>query len=251
METRRYLMAGHSHVGAFRFQAWDGGDPRLLPLKGREEERLLGLVGGARDSRYWDKLVEEARDADVLLLWGGNEHLSRFLFAADPLFDFYLRSHPSFECEQDAILVPEMQVRALLNRGNIALPHVLKKLLEVPGCRVVVCGTPPPKGDDKRLKDLLSKEPSFVKKAHELGIKVQDVKFTPRNIRRKLWIVVQELFQEIAEAHSAEFRPVPPFAFTKDGFLANEYWADDATHANIAYGAKFLEELIPTRSIRQ
>lgn len=245
MTCRQYIFAGHSHVRAFRMPVWSGGEPQLLPLYGRRDDKILGLLGASpRDAAYWDALVQNSEHKTVFLFWCGNQHLSRFLFATKPVFDFYLASDPLVPMLPNTMLVPETMVRAVLNEINKELVELLSRLISVPGCEPVLCGTPPPKGNDERLRTYI-KEPNFHSLAQRLGFSVSDVPFTPLSVRRKLWVVVQELLHEIAESMGCKFQAVPKQALDSNGFLREEYWGQDASHANHDYGRLFLRQLVP------
>ena len=86
-------------------------------------------------------------------------------------------------------------------------------------------------------------EPPRFYLAQELKVNLQDVELSPRLLRLKLWMVLQEMLEDAARAHSVPFVPVPASVQTGDGFLAEEYWAWDATHANEAYGRVMLDHL--------
>jgi hypothetical protein len=55
--------------------------------------------------------------------------------------------------------------------------------------------------------------------------------------------VLQEMFRQDANRHRVEFLPVPPEVVDTEGFLKPQFWADDLTHANPAYGQIILERL--------
>jgi hypothetical protein len=112
-----------------------------------------------------------------------------------------------------------------------------------PDCQPVICGTPPPKGNDERLRALLANEPYFVSIALAMKAGLQDVELSPRLLRLKLWLVLQEMLEDVARTHSVPFLPVSASAQTGDGFLAEEYWGGDATHANEAYGRVMRDHL--------
>ena len=243
METERmrvggsFLLAGHSHARALGLPPEiSTGKPRVAAIPG--VDGAVGLVGLVdRNSEYWDALVDNAGGKTVLLLYGGNQHLGRFLLAPDPIFDFYISDHPEIQVDQSAVLIPEAMVRDLLNLPNANLSNTLSRLRKVGGCDPVVLGTPPPKGDDEAVRSLLSKETHFVRAAEMRGIDLRDVLLSPRMLRYKLWLIIQSLLGEAAEAEGCKFISVPAGAMDEAGFLKRTYWQLDVTHANEAYGA--------------
>jgi hypothetical protein len=50
------------------------------------------------------------------------------------------------------------------------------------------------------------------------------------------------MMRETAERLALEFWPVSASAMTDEGYLRPEYWGEDATHANTAYGALMLDD---------
>jgi hypothetical protein len=234
---RGFLLAGHSHARALGLPPeLSTGKPRIVTIP--NVDGAVGLVGLVdRNSEYWDALIDNAGDKTVLLLYGGNQHLARFLLAPDPIFDFYVSDYPEMPVDRSAFLIPETMVRDLLNLTNANLSNTLSRLKKVSGCDPVVLGTPPPKGDDVAIRSLLSKETHFVRAAEMRGIDLNDVPLSPRTLRYKLWLVVQSLLREAADAENCKFVSVPAGAMDEAGFLKKVYWRPDVTHANEAYGA--------------
>jgi hypothetical protein len=168
------------------------------------------------------------------------------LFESGPLFDFYTAAHPDVPVSAEAMIVPEMLVREVLDKSNFGLKWLLGQLSGIPHCKAIVVGTPPPKGNDQRLRSLLCKEPVFVDAARSLGLKLDEVELTKPQVRRKLWLVTQDLFREAAEMARFEFIPVPTEAMDESGFLREDLWEEDATHANGDYGNLFWKVLLPS-----
>lgn len=122
---KRYILAGQSHAMALGLDT--GTDISLNPTE-FFDGRLLGLTGPSlRNPRYWDALVEQAAGADIFLAWGGNQHLAHFFLQPGVGFDFYLKSHPDVAVS-NLPLVPEAQVRALLDIPNGGLRSLIDRL---------------------------------------------------------------------------------------------------------------------------
>jgi hypothetical protein len=206
--------------------------------------RVLGLAGPSpRSQAYWDAVVQQAEDTTVLLVWNGNQHLSKFLFATEKPFDFYVAGYPELAI-YPVDLIPETQVRDYLARGNGGLKPLLNRLANVPGCEAIVLGTPPPKGNDALVRTFVSREMHFVQIARKMGVSVETIPFTDRLIRWKLWLVIQDLLKETAEAQGCRFLPVPETVMDSEGFLKEELWREDATHANLEYGRVFWDSTL-------
>jgi len=245
MAARRFLLAGHSHAHSLGMT--NPTTPNAIEIQTIDylDGRILGLSGPApRTAAYWDALVREAKDTTVLLIWNGNQHLAKFLFEIDKPFDFFLASRPGLEPTK-AELVPEAQVREVLDAGNEFLYKLLVRLKEVPGCRVVLLGTPPPKGNDTRLRHFIQREAFFVQMAAKAGSNVNEIRLTDRAVRLKLWAVIQDLLSEAADNHGCGFLAVPETVKDGDGFLREDLWWEDATHANAQYGRIYWETMLP------
>lgn len=236
------IIAGHSHVNAL-FGGITDGEIRLSPIAGRDG--VFGLHGPfPRTESYWNALAQHARGNTVALVWQGNEHNYYFLIEQPPRFDFVPRSLPSVPLSEDAVIVPEALVRAKLQCFREHLHTLLTTLRQQPDSRITVIGTPPPKGDNEHLHRLLATEFPFIQ--HSAEATVEQVTLTAPTVRLKLWQVLQEIYKEQAEDDGAEFIPVPEAVVDKVGYLRPEFWADDATHANTAYGEVVLDYLVAT-----
>ncbi|HEV7305246.1 hypothetical protein [Ensifer sp.] len=241
---RRLLLAGHSHSTALGVPNTSPDAPfGAVPIDIAGGRVIALPVPGSRTPAYWDAVVEQSVDTTVLLVWNGNQHLAKFLFEAGKPFDFYIANRPDIAV-QPVDLIPESLIREILDRGNALLQPFLKRLQGVPGCKTVLLGTPPPKGDDGVLRQLVSKEVYFVEMAERMGFDLNTITFTDRLVRRKLWLVVQDLLAEAADAAGSAFMPVPEAVMDDEGFLKKELWREDATHANPEYGRVFWDSML-------
>jgi hypothetical protein len=238
---RKIVLAGHSHVVALtnRLQS---ENLQLLPIAGYEE--VYFLCGcWPREGAYWDALKWASPSATIVFFWCGNEHVAHFLFRPEPLFDFVPAGAPESVIDEEAILVPESLIRAKLSSFPKQLASYLRWLRPETKARLVVAGSPLPKGDEAELKRLVQSEWYFRDQASRHGLRLEDVRITPAPIRLKLWRVTQDLMAEAAGRHGCEFFPVPDAAMDEGGFLRRELWAEDASHANAAYGKIMLDAL--------
>jgi hypothetical protein len=228
VNTNPIIIAGHSHVVPLGVPANDG-PPELFRIE--RCSRLWGLKGRfPRDAEYWDALVRHAPTNAIALMWGGNEHHAHFLVEQEIPFDFVLRDKDWLPLAEGAIVLPELLIREKFRRiiAMSGLSTVLGALkAAAPDSRIAVVGPPPPKSDNALLPRLFRSE--FHKD-------VSEVKLTPQLIRLKLWCVVRDVFREVAEQNGVEFIEVPDEVKDDIGFLKEEYWENDMTHANAACG---------------
>src|SRR5436853_3065441 len=97
------IIAGHSHATALGVLLRSPENPnRLVPLASEAPE-FVGFTGAwPRDAAFWEGLVRQAAKRDVVLVWMGAQHLTQFLFAAVPPFDFVLAEAPELPIDPQA-----------------------------------------------------------------------------------------------------------------------------------------------------
>lgn len=243
------VIAGHSNTVCLGVPLFtEDGIPKLVDLAGGDR-RFQAVTGTyTRDPPYWDLLAEVGSGRKVVIVWLGNQHLLTYLFAPSPLFDLFVFDRPDLDVAPGLQIVPEIAVRTHLEGSFDTLhPHIER--LQRAGCQPVLCGTPPPKGNNAKLRTLLARETYFVKTAAEMGLNIDEIELSPPWLRLKLWIVLQSLMEEIARRHGVEFVSVPDSVQTEEGFLKEEYWEKDATHANAEYGRVMLDHLAATLNL--
>lgn len=236
--SAKVILAGHSHLTALTVNHVK--HPPAL----RKRDNLHVLEGTwPRDEAYWRALADNAAGADLVIIWGGNEHNVGYFFQAAFAFDFLSnkvkRLIPSFQ------IVSQSRIKRRFNEIDLdELNGVLAMLNERGPSSVTLLGTPPPKKDNEALRKLLAQEPYFCDWAAQLGQSIEDIKITDPHVRLKMWFLLQDMIAEIAHRHGARFIPVPRELQDEDGFLLEQYWHPDVTHANAAYGAIVLKQAL-------
>jgi hypothetical protein len=238
------LIAGDSHIISFGIPLKSEDNTHYASNLTRHGDDVLGLVGAwpRQFETYWASAQEHAKGRTIAVFWGGNVHLAHYLFAPTPLFDFVTSANPDLPLDETAVIVPEEAIRVFFS-GPIQLLKGRVDALSSTAMKVLVPGTPPPKEDDMFIRERLDKEPHFSRAAAQLGLKAAEVPLSPPILRLKLWMVLQGLLRDMAEETGAVFVPVPVTAQTGPGFLHTSYYANDVTHANLAYGDMMLAEL--------
>jgi hypothetical protein len=238
----KIVIAGHSHVCVFQF--WSHNQAGFIPLP-LLDGQVLGFctMDGPYHDSYWDELVEHAAGKTIVILWLGSQHLAEFLFAPDQPFDFFLSRHPGLPLQCGAQLIPESVVREYQSYRLIKLDAVIKRLKDQPDCRILLCATPPPKGDDDALRPLMIEELFFQTQGELWGLDLTNVALTPPIVRLKLWLVIDDLIQKIAGQNGVAYIPVPQDTRNHEGFLKSQYWRMDVGHANYDYGMLVMDAI--------
>jgi hypothetical protein len=241
LASHSIVVAGHSHaralVGRLECESIEVKDIEGAP-------NIFDYCGPwPRTDAYWQGLAKAPRNTTIALLWCGNEHNAHFMFRPAPMFDFYIKQLPNLIPDKTLELVPEALVRERLSMFMGDLENVLTYLRDNSAANVVVVGSPPPKGDAMKLKALIASEWYFREKAKQLGADIDTIEITPPWLRLKLYRLLQQMFLEKAEQCGATYLPVPDDVTDGAGFLKEEYWDSDATHANRDYGKRMLNHL--------
>ena len=234
------LLIGHSHLQCFGVP-WRTEDGTVTSTAASPD--FACLAGSApRQATYFDKVQALSANHTIFIFWRGSDHIQHHLFESDPPIDFVLSGEPTLPVRSGAQLVPEQMLREQFASNYSDLHLFLQRLAAAAARGVVVCGTPPPKNDPALLKLLLAK-PFFAELMAERGITADLIRLTPPQTLFKMWRLVQNMMREAADGHGLPFEPFPSVAQTEEGFLRQEYWADDITHANTRLGRLLLARL--------
>ena len=247
MAKLEYLIVGESHIYAMGAPGGYCAPVGLIKTPDDMGYFVMEPGYGGRSGNYWRKAVEWSKGRDVLIVYGGNQHYGGFMFAPEPLFDFFDELTPGLV--DGAKLVPRRLVEAYfepsLNQLRLLIPQIFAA-----GCSSIrLIGTPPPKADLHAFTKMI-RESEFAKGfAQRNGIDLVRVNITPASLLLKLWRVVQQLTAKAATDNHAVFVPVPAEAIDTQGFLAKPFYSyvpSHATHANRAFGHLMLEHALQT-----
>ena len=237
------VLAGHSHRKALGVARGDRTRaPDLLPLE-PADPRFLGLSGGPKQAVYWDRLCALAPGRRIALAWEGNRYNDAFLLQGEPAFDLFVAELPHLPVLPDRVIVPERAVRERFAETASGLAAFLERLSAQEPAGLVLVGAPPPKADTARLTTLLGIGAYDAKLAAANSLDPDRLTLTPASVRLKLWQVEQTVLRCVAERFGCPVVPAPEACFDGAGCLHTDYWAEDATHANAAYGALMRERL--------
>ena len=238
------VLAGSSHLMCFGVPLnTEDGRVTLMPLKDLDEDFLCLNGPFPRTEAYWRELQRLATGYKLFIVWRGNQHMAEHLFASNPPFDFVLSDQVDLPVATGSVLVPEQMIREQFLPSFDELETMLKNIQGGPHRGVVICGTPPPKADTAAIRAALVTQEYFLKRIAALQSSVDTIPLTLPVTLYKMWKLLQNMLRDIAERHALQFVPIPAESQTLAGFLRDEFWSSDATHANGKFGQLFLQHL--------
>jgi len=86
-------------------------------------------------------------------------------------------------------------------------------------------------------------EQGFRVRLEQLEVSPETVRFSPPLLRLKLWELTQDLLRDAVEGAGGVYVPCPPEARDDRGLLRREFWNEDITHANKAFGNLMLDQM--------
>ena len=238
---QQVLLGGHSHLNALvgdRFVT----EPSLRTY---QHDETVAIFDGPwpRPETYWRSLSAEACDRTVGLMWGGNEHNSVYFFHAAYEFDFTSRYVARIVGR--AQIVTQRKVKQRFRELSLNdLDLTVKAIAAAKPRKLALLGTPPPKHDNEKLRSLLAREPVLLEWVKALKATPETIGITDPFVRLKLWYLLQDMFREAAEKYGGIFIAAPAEAQDENGFLKEELWAPDVTHANAEYGRLMLDKVL-------
>jgi len=181
-------------------------------------------------------MVAEASTDDLIASTiGGNQHQVFGLVEHSVAFDF-IDLEGATNDSPPCVLIPYRTIWAVFEGGLRGRDgQRLTTLREAAGRPIYHLTPPPPKESAEHI--LKRHETSF----REAGLAAKGV--TPAPIRLKLWRLQCAVLQSLCTEWDIHLLPPPEGTQTPEGFLKPEYYANDATHANAAYGELVLRQL--------
>jgi hypothetical protein len=232
------LLFGDSHAYAVqRAIEKREGKGRKAPL---QAHRLVKLKNGKQQGdtslEEFIEIVRPLGPEDIVLsMIGGNQHAVFSTIQHPQKFDF-LEPNSDAGIEEEAELIPYRILLGCFERGiRNGDGKSLEALRQATAARVIHIIPPPPKADS-----------AFVQQYHESvfaneGITAHGVS-SPR-LRLKFWHLQKRVLEELCAELKVEVMLPPATALDSRGFLASDYYANDATHANHFYGELLLREV--------
>jgi hypothetical protein len=238
MSRGRILVFGDSHTGALeqalRQRASSGNNHisvlRFSKVKSGKEIGDISLDAAT-------SMIAESTPEDLITSTiGGNLHQVFGLVQHPVAFDFVEPGSPSSPDSQPCVLIPYQTMWAVFeSRLRRKDGRRITTLREAAARPIYHLLPPPPK---ESAAHILERYESDFEKA---GIAANGV--TPAPIRLKLWRLQCAVLRALCTEWGVHLLPPPEGTQTPEGFLKPEYYKNDATHANAAYGELALRQL--------
>lgn len=232
MTMRRIFVFGDSHtraiLGAVAANPCD--DVKIDVHWIRSEKN--GKVQGDLDYEDAKAIASSLEPTDLMAIsLLGTRHNVVGLLRDERPFDMH--GDDGASCGGDGELIP----RAVMADMFAAISQKNKRIAELRSLSrapVYHLMTPPPKGDNDYLASRLLRYRDRV---------VGEYDVNPAPLRLALWQSEMRAVAQVCEGWGVRVLPVHPQAFDERGFLKQEYYGPDATHANEGYGALVVEQL--------
>lgn len=231
---KRIFIIGDSHTDAIRkaLKRHGGGNGfeisalRFAKLKDGKEIGDLSL-------ETVEEVVSNLDEDDLLVsTTGGNQHQVFGLIQHPVAFDFHEPNHFSVMHE----VIPYNALWDVFEMGIRGKDgELLRRLRRAAKCRFWHLAPPPPKESEAHILQRFE--------THFANQGIADKGITPSLIRLKLWMLQCRVLERVCSELDIGLLPPPQQGQTPEGFLAHEFYANDATHANEAYGELVLQQL--------
>lgn len=241
----KLLAAGHSHLSSIRLaniELKNGGElPKgfdsyfmrlghssfrdfLKPGTGRWNRELSDTI-----KRRLKFVVNREKPDAIALSVMGNEYNSTILLRHPQHFDFMSPFGPDV-IDPDAEVIPFSAINSYVDRlvNNNAFLWV-NAFVDVFDGPIMIMAPPPPILDEDHI---MSFPGTFADRARKFGVNTG-------SIRVKMWRVYCEALKaRVYEINreNVQFVDQPEPIFDEAGGLAQEFWQEDPTHANVEYG---------------
>lgn len=238
MSAPQILLFGDSHTHAIQ-RALQRREKRGRPIP-LAAHRLLKMKGeteiGDTSFEQFLELVRPLKSTDVVLsAIGGNSYAVFSTIQHPDRFDF-VDPNGASELDSSAGVIPYRILEGYFSEAIGARDgKSLERLRQATKARVVHVIPPPPKGDN-----------DFITQYHESVFRNEGIVshgVSSPSLRLKFWLLQTRVLTKLCADRDVEVLMPPPAAIDREGFLAPDYYAKDATHANPEYGELLLQEI--------
>ena len=238
MKKPKILLFGDSHSYAVqRAIEKREGKGKSAHLKAHRLSKVKnGKKQGDTSLEEFLEIIRPLGPEDVVLsMIGGNQHAVFSTIQHPQSFDFLEPGVPA-QKEESVELIPYRALEKSFERGiRNGDGKSLEALRKATSAKIIHVIPPPPKEDN-----------AFIQNFHESffaneGITSRGV--SPPALRLKFWSLQTRVLKRLCEELGIEVMMPPARTRDRAGFLARDYYANDATHANYLYGELLLREV--------
>ncbi|WP_417723920.1 hypothetical protein [Salipiger sp.] len=237
--TSDVLFIGYSHIECLRRAARETPRAKVTvvnanTVRSKEKGETRPLY-----QQVLDSLENPAPDVLCLCLGGNQQHAVGMVEHPQPYSVGDAATGVLPEGDEDRWFIPHaVMLDEFRNRLH---PHTqLSRRLykDIPGARHFYLNAPPPMVNWPHIRQ----HPGIFRSKLHLGP-------PPDAIKTKLYALQSRVFRELAEEFRAQFVDIPDAVKTPEGFLGDDYYNDDPTHGNDAYGAIVLDRVLDEAGI--
>jgi hypothetical protein len=237
MSENKVLVVGDSHTQALAkaYAARAGGQAKSGDVV--FDINWIAKADKSRGDLPWADALERAtslRPGDALVISiAGALHNGLGLLRHEKPFDVFAPGDESMTLAEGCLVVPEhalWDVFKVMTEPNKKIAALRNKAR----CRAYHLATPPPKEDGGFITARITRYRDRL--VAEAGV-------NHAATRLKLWKLEMRVLAHLCSQWSIQLLLPPAETQTTEGFLKPEYYADDATHANAAYGELVLRQL--------
>lgn len=221
MSTQSCLVLGMSHVEAIK---------RGIP----DNENIFANIVNLNDSpAIYDQInksinlegLDKSRINSIFLSLGGNFY-NIFGLLENPS-PFVVHGKAVVDDARERVLIPRAMLKDQFKVRLDGLTNLMKVLCDHFSESSVfhICSPPP-----VETAAHINKFPGIFGKRLNMGI-------APSELRKNLYDLQTEIYQEQCSTLGIEFIPPPPSSLNSNGFLGEQYLNTDPTHGNEKYGA--------------
>ena len=163
----------------------------------------------------------------------GNEHSILSMVQHEVPYDFVLPFRPRLPVRPEFQIVPYGAIQKQIRSAMIPTIAIMASMRQT--CRnmkVVIVAPPPPTPSEAQI---LRMPEAFRGEFERFGV-------TPASIRLKYYLLYCAELTSALKTLEVSVLNAPPDTVDTDGFLREPYWLA-ATHGNVAYGSKVLEQM--------
>ena len=238
MSAPRIILFGDSHCYAIQ-RAIERREAKGRPVP-LVAHRLLktknDVVMGDTSFEDFLRIAGTLGPGDIVMsAIGGNQHAVFSTIQHPVPFDFFEPGSAS-SIETGVQVIPYRTLEANFASGIRGRDGAsLKALRDATAARVIHILAPPPKEDNAHI--LRHHESRFAQdNIAALGV-------SPPEVRLKFWNLQRRVLKQICSELGIEVMDPPVKALDSQGFLATDFYASDATHANVDYGELILADV--------